>query len=74
MVNGYTKTTLENRVAEYYEGLYAETFPTGGAKRPVSIVDLEPMLRAFEHRIRGEGLHYAPSQSGTITSKTANGA
>ena len=44
MVEGYTKSGLENRVAEYYEDLYAETFPTGGAKRPVSIKDLDPML------------------------------
>ncbi len=55
MVEGYTKSALENRVAKYYEDLYAETFPTGGAKRPVSIKDLDPMLLAFEHRFRGEG-------------------
>lgn len=59
MVEGYTKSGLENRVAKYYEDLYAETFPIGGAKRPVSIKDLDPMLLAFKHRIRGEGYSQA---------------
>ena len=54
MIDGYTKSSLENRVAQHYEEHYAEIFPSGGTKRPVSIKDLEPMLLAFAHRIRGE--------------------
>jgi hypothetical protein len=33
MVDGYTKRSLENRVAQHYEDLYAETFPSGGKKK-----------------------------------------